>query len=105
MDISALNAKLASYLPADKLAEIDVAYRYSESAHSGQKRASGKPYILHPLTVADILADWRADVSSIIAALLHDVVEDTPITLAQIQEAFGNDIANLVDGLSKIERI
>lgn len=105
MDISALRAKLSGYLPADKLTQVDAAYAYSENAHSGQKRASGKPYILHPLTVADILADWRADAPSIVAALLHDVVEDTPITLAQIGAAFGADIARLVDGLSKIERL
>ena len=105
MDISALRGKLASYLPAEKLAEIDAAYQYSEHAHSGQTRASGKPYIIHPLAVADILADWRADAPSIIAALLHDVVEDTPITLEQIDTRFGGDIARLVDGLSKIERL
>lgn len=105
MDISALREKLAAYLPAERLQEVDAAYRYSESAHSGQKRASGKPYILHPLTVADILSDWRADAPSIIAALLHDVVEDTPITLPQIRDRFGEDIARLVDGLSKIERL
>lgn len=105
MDIGALRDKLAAYLPAQKLSAVDAAHRYSESAHSGQTRASGKPYILHPLTVADILADWHADAPSIIAALLHDVVEDTPITLEQIQDTFGEEIANLVDGLSKIERL
>ena len=105
MDIGALREKLAAYLPADKLSAVDAAHRYSESAHSGQKRASGKPYILHPLTVADILADWHADAPSIIAALLHDVVEDTPITLEQIKETFGGEIAGMVDGLSKVERL
>lgn len=105
MAIGALREKLSAYLPADHLAEINAAYKYSEAAHEGQTRASGKPYIVHPLAVADILADWRADAPSLIAALLHDVVEDTPITLEQIQETFGVDIANMVDGLSKIQRL
>ena len=103
--IGALRRKLSGYLPQSRLEEIDAAYRYSENAHSGQTRASGKPFIMHPLTVADILADWRFDTPSIVAALLHDVVEDTPVTLEQIRQTFGGDIAHLVDGLSKIGRL
>ena len=103
--ITALQRKLINYLSSPELAEIESAYQYSESAHGGQLRASGKPYIQHPLTVADILADWRFDAQSIIAALLHDVVEDTSVSLAQVREKFGPAIAKLVDGLSKIDRI
>lgn len=103
--IAALRRKLSGYLPASRLEDINAAYKYSESAHAGQKRASGKPFIMHPLTVADILADWRFDTPSIVAALLHDVVEDTPVTLEQIEQTFGKEISGLVDGLSKIARM
>lgn len=103
--LAALRRKLSAYLPSSRLADVEAAYEYSESAHSGQTRASGKPFIMHPLTVADILADWQFDSPSIVAALLHDVVEDTPVTLEQIRQKFGGDIAHLVDGLSKIGRL
>ena len=105
MGIGALRQKLAVYLPDNSLNAINKAYLYSKNAHSGQFRHSGKPFIVHPIAVADILADWRFDAASIIAALLHDVVEDTPITTEQIKEEFGGDIASLVDGLSKISRL
>ena len=89
-------------------AEIDLvleAYRFSEEAHGGQKRLSGEPYITHPLAVAGALAEWRLDSPAIIAALLHDVMEDTAVTKAEIAERFGKQIADLVDGLSKLERL
>ena len=103
--IVALQRKIGAYLSSEQLQGIEEAYRYSENAHFGQVRASGRPYIQHPLTVADILADWRFDAESIVAALLHDVVEDTPVSLRQVREKFGVTIARLVGGLSKIERI
>ena len=105
MDIGALKRKLEDYLPPERSAKVEEAYLYSKNAHSGQTRASGKPYIQHPVAVADILADWHADTPSLVAALLHDVVEDTAITLDQIQKHFGKDISGMVDGLSKIERL
>lgn len=105
METSALFRKLETYLPAHRLKIIDEAYLFSRNAHMGQTRASGKPFIQHPIAVTDILADWRADAPSIISALLHDVVEDTPITLEQIESRFGEEIAKIVDGLSKIERL
>lgn len=105
MDINALRQKLSAYMPAEQMRRIDAAYQYGKDAHSGQMRASGKPYIVHPLAVADILADWRFDGETIVAALLHDVVEDTAITLEQIKTAFGDEVARMVDGLSKIARI
>lgn len=103
--IVALKRKIGAYLPPAALAEIEDAYKYSENAHLGQVRDSGRPYIQHPLTVADILADWRFDAESIIAALLHDVVEDTPVSLPQVRDKFGGAVARLVGGLSKMERI
>ena len=103
--VAALQRKIGEYLSAAEQSDIESAYQYSKSAHFGQVRDSGKPYIQHPLTVADILADWHFDAQSIIAALLHDVVEDTPVSLQQISDKFGNNVARLVGGLSKIERI
>lgn len=105
MNMEALRRKAGRYLSAEERSEIEAAFDYSKSAHSGQTRASGKPYIQHPLAVADILADWRFDGESITAALLHDVVEDTPISLRQVRDKFGSPVAELVDGLSKIDRI
>ena len=94
-----------SYLEADEVRQILDAYRFSEAAHQGQKRLSGEPYITHPLAVAGALAEWRLDVQAIIAALLHDVMEDTSVTKAEISAQFGRQVADLVDGLSKLERI
>ncbi len=103
--IAALQRKIGAYLAPAEMREVDGAYHYSKGAHSGQLRASGKPFIQHPLAVADILADWRFDAQSIAAALLHDVVEDTTVSLEQVREKFGPAVSRLVGGLSKIERI
>lgn len=81
------------------------AYAYASRMHEKQKRESGEPYIIHPVNVAAILVDYRLDSTSIIAALLHDVVEDTPSTLEEIRELFGNEVAKLVDGVTKLTRI
>ena len=94
-----------SYLDADEIAFIVEAYRFSERAHLGQKRLSGEPYITHPLAVAGALADWRMDAQAIVAALLHDVMEDTAVSKAEITRRFGKQVADLVDGLSKLEKI
>ena len=84
---------------------IDRAYRLAESAHKDQKRLSGEPYIIHPLNVACIIVELGMDSESVVAALLHDVVEDTPWTLEQIRKLFGDNIANLIDGLTKLGKI
>ncbi len=84
---------------------IRRAYEFAEKAHSGQMRRSGEPYIVHPISVACIVVELGMDSESIAAALLHDVVEDTDTTLAQIQKEFGGSIAELIDGLTKISRI
>lgn len=94
-----------SYLAPDEIAQVLEAYRFSEIAHTGQKRLSGEPYITHPLAVAGALAEWRLDAPAIVAALLHDVMEDTAVSKAEIAERFGKQVADLVDGLSKLEKI
>ena len=85
--------------------QIAEAIRFSASAHLGQSRASGDPYVAHPLAVASILADLKMDSPTIIAALLHDVVEDTSYTLQDIEARFGSEVAQLVDGVTKLDRL
>ncbi|MGP1585184.1 MAG: RelA/SpoT family protein [Schwartzia sp. (in: firmicutes)] len=91
--------------PEADLAIIQRAYDLAESAHAGQKRASGEAYIIHPLHVAGILVDMHLDEATISAALLHDVVEDTTYTIEEMQEKFGNEVAMLIDGVTKLGRI
>ena len=96
---------LERYLPSNDLPSITSAYEFSAKAHQGQQRRNGDPYISHPVAVAEILAGLHLDSSSIKAALLHDVVEDTASTLPEIQQRFGDDVALLVDGVSKIDHL
>lgn len=103
--LDALHAKLVKYLNPEDVALVGEAYSFSQAAHSGQMRVSGDPYISHPLAVADGLADWHMDAQTLCAALLHDVMEDTAVTKAQLAERFGKSVAELVDGVSKIDRI
>ena len=93
------------YLKPGDVARVAEAYRFSESAHAGQTRQSGDPYISHPLAVAEILAGWRLDGQALQAALLHDVMEDTKVTKAEISDTFGKPVAELVDGVSKLDKI
>ena len=93
------------YLKPSDIARIEEAYQFSDSAHQGQFRLSGHPYISHPVAVAEIVADWQLDAQAVMAALLHDVMEDTEISKQQITERFGKPVAELVDGLSKLDRI
>jgi GTP diphosphokinase / guanosine-3',5'-bis(diphosphate) 3'-diphosphatase len=104
-DFGRLTAQLETYLPPADLANITEAYEFSAKAHQGQHRRSGDPYITHPVAVAEILAGLHLDAATIKAALLHDVVEDTPNTLAEIETKFGEDVARLVDGVSKIDHL
>ena len=97
--------KLRSYSPRADTAVVEAAYEFAREAHHGQERASGDPYINHPLAVAEILADMRFDQASIVTALLHDVVEDTEATLADIRKTFSDEVAQLVDGVTKLTRI
>jgi len=93
------------YLKPKDVARLAEAYRFSEAAHAGQTRQSGDPYISHPLAVAEILADWHLDGQTLMAALLHDVTEDTSVTKDEISDTFGRPVADLVDGVSKLDRI
>ncbi len=97
--------RLRVYQPAVDARLILKAYEYSERAHAGQRRKSGDPYFVHPVSVAGILTELRLDASSVCAALLHDVVEDTLATTEDIEAAFGSEIAGLVDGVTKLSKI
>lgn len=100
--ISELCELLETYLGPSQVQEVYNAYLFGAEAHEGQKRLSGEPYIYHPLAVAKIMAEMHMDSRSITAAILHDVIEDTPTAKEQITEQFGNDVAELVDGVSKL---
>jgi RelA/SpoT family (p)ppGpp synthetase len=93
------------YLKPKDVARLAEAYRFSEAAHAGQTRQSGDPYISHPLAVAEILAEWHLDGQTLMAALLHDVTEDTSVTKDEISDTFGRPVADLVDGVSKLDKI
>src|SRR5690606_36222652 len=93
------------YLKQDGIEQIWSAYRFSAAAHARQTRKSGDPYISHPVAVAGILAELHLDTPTLIAALLHDVVEDTGVTNQEVGEKFGRQVAELVDGLSKLDKI
>ena len=101
----ALFQDLSGYLKPDDIAQLESAYHFSEQAHAGQYRATGEPYISHPLAVANILASWHLDPQALTAALLHDVMEDTAVTKSDITERFGRAVAEMVDGLSKLDKI
>ncbi|MDH5325406.1 MAG: bifunctional GTP diphosphokinase/guanosine-3',5'-bis pyrophosphate 3'-pyrophosphohydrolase [Gammaproteobacteria bacterium] len=103
--ISDLCSLLDTYIEADQVKEVYRAYVFSAEAHEGQKRLSGEPYIYHPLAVARILAEMRMDTNSIIAALLHDVIEDTPTAKDQLANEFNQEVADLVDGVSKLTQV
>ncbi|MBT3985026.1 bifunctional (p)ppGpp synthetase/guanosine-3',5'-bis(diphosphate) 3'-pyrophosphohydrolase [archaeon] len=105
MLFSTLIKKIKLYEPSLDLTLLEKAYNLAKDYHGTQKRASGEKYIQHPLHVAYILAEHKLDITSLTAALLHDVVEDTDATLKQIGEEFGNDVANLVEGVTKIRKI
>ena len=105
MTIEAFAKDLASYLGAAQVDLVRRAYFYAENAHDGQFRRSGEDYVTHPLAVAEILREMHMDHQSLIAAMLHDVIEDTGITREAIESQFGETVANLVDGVSKLNQI
>jgi len=105
MTIGELMERVRAYTPSGPVEVIQRAYEFSAGVHKGQRRASGEPYLTHPLQVAGIIADLRLDVPSVATGLLHDTVEDTLATLAQVEERFGPEIAGLVDGVTKIGQI
>jgi GTP pyrophosphokinase len=105
MGIESLIEKASTYMKETDIAKIREAYLFAAEAHKGQIRKSGEPYIEHPVAVAEILVNMQMDMTSAVAALLHDVVEDTNVTLDDLRNRFGETLAMLVDGLTKLERI
>ncbi len=103
--VSELCSLLESYLEPDEVKIVYDAYLFGAAAHEGQRRLSGEPYITHPLAVARILGEMRMDYQSVVSAILHDVIEDTPSSKEQIARDFGGDVAELVDGVSKLTQI
>ncbi len=103
--VTQLINKLEAYLPPDQVEHIREAYEFGASAHEGQKRRSGEPYISHPVAVADLLADLHMDSQTIIAAILHDVIEDTPTLKDELAQKFGKEVAEIVDGVSKLDQV
>ena len=101
----ALFKEWSGYLKPEDISQLQSAYHFSEQAHEGQFRKSGEPYISHPLAVANILAQWHLDPQALTAALLHDVMEDTSVTKTEISRNFGRPVAELVDGVSKLDKI
>ena len=100
-----LQAKIREYRPKDDLAPLDRAYQFARERHEGQMRDSGEPYMIHPLMVARILAEMRLDVVGMETGLLHDVVEDTSVTVEEVREKFGEEVARCVDGVTKLSKL
>ena len=105
LTINELSKTIGTYLQPEQVNKVQLAYQFSAEAHEGQKRKSGEPYIYHPLEVANILGDMRMDYQTLVAAILHDVMEDTPTLKTEIRKKFGKGIAELVDGVSKLDKV
>jgi len=103
--IDALSDRLNDYLDLEQIRLVRRAYFYAEQAHDGQRRKSGEPYVTHPLAVACILADMHMDHQSLMAAMLHDVIEDTEVSYAAVEKQFGTAVADIVDGVSKLTHL
>jgi len=103
--LQTLIEEIPKYQPGADLAVLERAYRFSERSHRGQQRASGEPYLSHPLEVASLLVAFKMDVTTVTAGLLHDVLEDTGATKAELEREFGKEIAELVDGVTKLGKL
>jgi GTP diphosphokinase / guanosine-3',5'-bis(diphosphate) 3'-diphosphatase len=101
---AALTAKLG-YMSAADVEHVRQAYRFADEAHLGQLRKSGEPYITHPIAVAGLCAEWKLDAQALMAALLHDAMEDCGIEKPELIERFGAPVAELVDGLTKLDKL
>src|SRR5438067_8097055 len=101
---AALTHKL-DYLDAADIKRVREAYRFADAAHLGQFRAGGEPYITHPIAVAGLCADWKLDAQDIMAALMHDAIEDCGVTKPELIDLFGAPTADLVDGLTKLDKL
>ncbi len=104
-ELQTLIEEIPKYQPGADLAVLERAYRFSEASHQGQQRASGEPYLSHPLEVARLLVGFKMDVTTVTAGLLHDVLEDTAATKEDLEREFGKEIAELVDGVTKIGKL
>ena len=102
---SELLARCSQFLSKADVERIRQAFIYADDAHLGQFRKSGEPYITHPLAVANILAEWRLDAVTICAGLMHDVLEDTKVAKIEMAERFGVEVTELVDGVSKLDKL
>ena len=100
-----LLARVSTYLPPEQVQRIREAAEFGANAHQGQKRASGEPYITHPVAAAEILAELHLDADTLIGAILHDVIEDTPIAKEEVAARFGDDVASIVDGVTKLDHL
>lgn len=100
-----LNQLIEKYLPEEQIKRLQQAYLVARDAHEGQTRSSGEPYITHPVAVACILAEMKLDHETLMAALLHDVIEDTPATYQDMEQLFGKSVAELVEGVSKLDKL
>ena len=100
-----LHTIIKSYLPDDQIELVKRAFVIARDAHEGQTRSSGEPYITHPVAVASIIAEMRLDHEAVMAALLHDVIEDTPYTEEELTAEFGKSVAEIVEGVSKLDKL
>lgn len=100
-----LYAIIKGYLPAEQIALVKQAFVVARDAHEGQSRSSGEPYISHPVAVACIIAEMKLDHEAVMAALMHDVIEDTPYSREELEQVFGQRVANIVDGVSKLDKL
>jgi GTP pyrophosphokinase len=103
--VKELLSKIGTYLPPDQVERVRAAAEFGAAAHQGQRRISGEPYITHPVAAAEILADLHLDADTLVGAILHDVIEDTPIAKSEIAQRFGDDVAEIVDGVTKLDQI
>jgi len=103
--INQLISTVESYLPPEQVERVQAAYEFGAEAHRGQKRLSGEPYISHPVAAANILAELHMDAETLMAAILHDVIEDTPTAKTEVATRFGAEVAELVDGVTKLDQI
>lgn len=103
-DLKVRLIQMSDYLSRSDIKLLEKVITFADDAHHGQKRATGEPFITHPVAVCEILLEYKADITSLISALLHDVVEDTDITIREIQLKFGKQVATIVEGLTKVEK-
>ncbi|HET9488617.1 MAG TPA: HD domain-containing protein, partial [Methylomirabilota bacterium] len=103
--LETLLEEIPKYQPGADLETLRRAYRFSELSHRGQQRASGEPYLSHPLEVAHLLVTFKLDATTVTAGLLHDVLEDTEATKADLEREFGREVAELVDGVTKLSKL